>query len=96
MLKINNASPAWRTTDQAQNVPKSPNNFNKIKAFSFSVRHAILLFLGLTPATRIGGFKAFVSLSFSLQKPLGLNENERHCEGYYDTDAHPNEKSGKV
>ena len=74
MLKINNASPAWRTTDQAQNVPKSPNNFSKIKAFSFSVRHAILLFLGLTPATRMGGRpltrQSRVSFPFSLKNEL--------------------------
>ncbi len=43
MLKITNASPAWRTADQAQNIPKSPNNSNKKVAFSFTVRHAILL-----------------------------------------------------
>lgn len=36
------ASPAWRTTDQARIVPKSPNSFKKITALSFTVRHAIL------------------------------------------------------
>jgi hypothetical protein len=41
------ASPAWRTTDQALIVPKSPNSYKKIVAPSFLVRHAILLLLGL-------------------------------------------------
>ena len=46
MIETTNASPAWRTTDQARFVPRLPNSLKKVVAFSFSVRHAILLYWG--------------------------------------------------
>jgi hypothetical protein len=42
------ASPAWRTTDQAHNVPKSPNSFKKNSSPQFFGAPCYPPLLGLT------------------------------------------------